>query len=114
MVRGFELNARIGSTYALHVAVNFHKPTLVEFLLLNDARINNLDEDLNTALHVAASIGHTMWVFCFWIDWLIWGVFREVYQLLKRNLDDQSLKNKDGHTPLDLAVEAQHADIVTL
>lgn len=40
--------------------------------------------------------------------------FREVYQLLKRNMDDQSLKNLNGQTPLDMAVEARHADIVTL
>lgn len=69
-----------------------------------------MDDDLNTALHVAASSGHTMLV-----KYLIYlKLFREVYQLLKRNMNDQSLKNRNGHTPLDMAIEAQHADIVTL
>jgi Arf-GAP/coiled-coil/ANK repeat/PH domain-containing protein len=97
MARGFDLNARVGSTYPLHIAVRSHQTTLIEFLLLNGAKINAVDQSLDTALHVAAEYGHTI----------------EVYQLLKRNAD-KTLKNRAGHTPLDLAVEAQHADIVTL
>lgn len=76
--RGLNLNARVGSTYALHVAVNHvnfyficilinvyflqHQNTMIEFLLLNDAKIDNIDggELGNTALHMAAANGHAM------------------------------------------------------
>ncbi|KHJ98631.1 PH domain protein [Oesophagostomum dentatum] len=69
----------------------------VEFLLLNGAKINVLDEKLNTPLHLAAAEGNTL----------------QVCQLLKRGAD-KSLKNADGVTPLEIAVEGKHADIVTL
>ncbi|KAI1710012.1 ankyrin repeats (3 copies) domain-containing protein [Ditylenchus destructor] len=97
LVRGFNANSRIGSTTALHVAVNHNRNTVIEYLLLNDAKINNVDDDLNTPLHVAARIGQTI----------------VVYQLLKKN-SNKSLKNRNGQTPLDIAMEACHADIVTL
>ncbi|KJH51216.1 hypothetical protein DICVIV_02581 [Dictyocaulus viviparus] len=38
---------------------------------------------------------------------------RQVCQLLKRGAD-KSLKNVDGVTPLEIAIEGKHADIVTL
>lgn len=39
--------------------------------------------------------------------------YRIVCQLVKRGAD-QRLRNRSGETPLDLAVEGKHADIVTL
>uniref|UniRef100_A0A915EIM6 Uncharacterized protein n=1 Tax=Ditylenchus dipsaci TaxID=166011 RepID=A0A915EIM6_9BILA len=95
--RGFNLNNRVSNTYALHLAVQHHRTTAIEFLLQNDAKIDNLDEELNSALHVAANVGHTI----------------GVYQLLKRN-SDKTLKNKNGQTTLDIAMEKQLAEIVTL
>uniref|UniRef100_A0A914EAG8 Uncharacterized protein n=1 Tax=Acrobeloides nanus TaxID=290746 RepID=A0A914EAG8_9BILA len=97
MVVGVDMNAMVQSTFPLHIAVENHRTTLVEFLLLNGTKINVLNEQLNTPLHVAAANGLTI----------------VLYQLLKRNAD-RSLKNRNGQTPLDLAIEEQHAEAVTL
>ncbi|CAD6195839.1 unnamed protein product [Caenorhabditis auriculariae] len=56
-----------------------------------------LDDKLNTPLHLAALEANTL----------------QVCQLLKRGAD-KNLKNVDGKTPLDIAMEGKHADIVTL
>lgn len=39
--------------------------------------------------------------------------FRQICQLLKRGADKSAVNSK-GETPLDIAVEGKHADIVTL
>ena len=70
---------------------------MIEFLFLNGVHVNVVDADLNSPLHLAAAQGHTI----------------GVYHLLKRSAD-KDLKNAKGETALQLAVEAQHANIVTL
>ncbi|CAA19462.2 Truncated cnt-1 [Caenorhabditis elegans] len=95
--QGFDLNALHNGTTALHIATRNGQTAAVEFLLLNGAKINMLDEKLNTPLHLAAKEGHTL----------------PVCQLLKRGADS-NLANVDSKTPLDIAMECTHADIVTL
>ncbi|CAL2032176.1 unnamed protein product [Caenorhabditis brenneri] len=95
--QGFDLIALHNGTSALHIAVRSGQTAAVEFLLLNGAKINMLDEKLNTPLHLAAKEGHTL----------------QVCQLLKRGADN-NLANVDSKTPLDIAMECTHADIVTL
>ncbi|KAL3113706.1 hypothetical protein niasHT_016796 [Heterodera trifolii] len=84
-------------TLPLHIAVENNQTTMIEFLLLNGAKINGLDGGKNTPLHLAAERGHTI----------------IVYQLLKRNAE-KTHQNVNGRTALELAVERCHADIVTL
>ncbi|PIO75841.1 ankyrin repeat protein [Teladorsagia circumcincta] len=94
---GADINSARSGTTALHIATKNGQTAAVEFLLLNGAKINVLDDKLNTPLHLAAAKGNTL----------------QVCQLLKRGAD-KSLKNADGVTPLEIAVEGKHADIVTL
>jgi len=68
-----------------------------EFLLLNGAKINAVDQSGNTSLHLAAAQGSTSQV-C----------------LLLKHRADHHIKNSDGHTALDIAVQNSDADIVTL
>ncbi|KAF7635551.1 hypothetical protein Mgra_00005093 [Meloidogyne graminicola] len=102
----FDLNGPITLTDGefespLHIAVKseslIRQATVVEFLLLNGAKINICDWKGNTALHIASMEGYTI----------------IVYQLLKRNAE-KTIKNNEGKIPLDIAVEKCHADIVTL
>ncbi len=93
---------------------------MVEYLLLNGARINVLDGQLDTPLHIAAAKGHTLYVSVDYVRCLQLSnalsasfVCRQVCQLLKRGAH-KDLKNQSGLTPLDLAVEGKFADIVTL
>ncbi|VDL62724.1 unnamed protein product [Nippostrongylus brasiliensis] len=97
LAAGADINCGRSGTTALHIATKNGQTAAVEFLLLNGAKINVLDEKLNTPLHLAAAEGNTL----------------QVCQLLKRGAD-KSLKNADGVTPLEIAVEGKHADIVTL
>lgn len=83
---------------------------MIEFLFLNGAKVDSVDGRLNTALHIAADHGHTMYFSLKFINWIIISI---VYNILKRNAD-KALKNNEGKTPLELAVEKCHADIVTL
>uniref|UniRef100_A0A158PIN3 Arf-GAP with coiled-coil, ANK repeat and PH domain-containing protein 2 n=1 Tax=Angiostrongylus costaricensis TaxID=334426 RepID=A0A158PIN3_ANGCS len=94
---GADINCDLNGTTALHIATKNGQTAAVEFLLLNGAKINVLDDKLCTPLHLAAAEGNTL----------------QVCQLLKRGAD-KSLKNADGVTPLEIAVERKHADIVTL
>lgn len=51
------------NTLTIYIAAEFQGQTAaVEFLLLNGAKINVLDEKLNTPLHLAAAEGNTLWV----------------------------------------------------
>uniref|UniRef100_A0A914H2P7 Uncharacterized protein n=1 Tax=Globodera rostochiensis TaxID=31243 RepID=A0A914H2P7_GLORO len=85
------------TTTPLHIAVENNQTTMIEFLLLNGAKINGVDGSKNTPLHLAAERGHTI----------------VVYQLLKRNAEKMH-QNVCGRTALELAVDQYHADIVTL
>uniref|UniRef100_A0A183BSQ4 Arf-GAP domain-containing protein n=1 Tax=Globodera pallida TaxID=36090 RepID=A0A183BSQ4_GLOPA len=84
------------TTTPLHIAVENNQTTMIEFLLLNGAKINGVDGSKNTPLHLAAERGHTI----------------VVYQLLKRNAEKMH-QNVCGRTALELAVDQYHADIVT-
>ncbi|VDK75918.1 unnamed protein product [Litomosoides sigmodontis] len=97
IAEGFDVNTSINETTALHIAIEHGQSVAVEFLLLNGAKVNALDSSLNTALHIAASKACTL-IVC---------------QLMKRGAD-QRLRNRLNETPLDLAIEGKHADIVTL
>ncbi|KAI6242194.1 hypothetical protein M3Y99_00260400 [Aphelenchoides fujianensis] len=97
VVSGLDLNARIGTVYPLHLAVECQQATVLEFLFLNGALVNVVDHELNTPLHVAARKGHLM---C-------------VYHLIKRYADITA-KNVRGERPLDLAINGQDANVVTL
>uniref|UniRef100_A0A158R4H7 Arf-GAP with coiled-coil, ANK repeat and PH domain-containing protein 2 n=1 Tax=Syphacia muris TaxID=451379 RepID=A0A158R4H7_9BILA len=97
IAEGCDVNGSFEGETALHAAVKAGNGVAVEFLLLNGAKINSLDGDLNSPLHVAAAYGHPL-IVC---------------QLMKRGAD-QRLKNRRGEVALDLAVEGKHADIVTL
>lgn len=97
LASGADINTSRCGTTALHIATKNGQTAAVEFLLLNGAKINVLDDKLNSPLHLAAAKGNTL----------------QVCQLLKRGAD-KSLKNADGVTPLEIAVEGKHADIVTL
>ncbi|VDO52410.1 unnamed protein product [Haemonchus placei] len=71
-----------------------------------------------TALHIATKNELTLVSLLLFIlegncKNLMLNPFRQVCQLLKRGAD-KSLKNADGVTPLEIAVEGKHADIVTL
>lgn len=68
-----------------------------EYLLLNGAKINIVDQDGRTPLHVATELGNTAQV-C----------------LLLKHRADQHLKDINGVDPLDIAVKEANADIVTL
>ncbi|KAM3718563.1 Arf-GAP with ANK repeat and PH domain-containing protein [Dirofilaria immitis] len=97
IAEGFNVNTSLNDTTALHIAIEHDQSIAVEFLLLNGAKVNALDSSLNTALHIAASKAYTL-IVC---------------QLMKRGAD-QRLRNRLNETPLDLAIEGKHADIVTL
>ena len=74
---------------------------LVEYLLLNSARVNVLDAPtLRTPMHVACECGFT----------------QAVCRLLKRAQSVDAWDTPDAHsrTPLDVAVHMKHADIVTM
>uniref|UniRef100_A0A0N4UAS0 Arf-GAP with coiled-coil, ANK repeat and PH domain-containing protein 2 n=1 Tax=Dracunculus medinensis TaxID=318479 RepID=A0A0N4UAS0_DRAME len=97
IAEGVDINSTFANTTALHAVLKNGDCVMVEFLLLNGAKVNALDASLNTPLHLASSLGHTL-IVC---------------QLMKRGAD-QRLCNHAGETPLDVAVEKKHADIVTL
>ncbi|PAV62480.1 hypothetical protein WR25_08593 [Diploscapter pachys] len=97
MVEGFDVNTNHLGTTLLHIATRNGQTATVEFLLVNGAKINALDDRMNTSLHLAAIEGNTI----------------QVCQLLKRFAKKDEV-NAEGKTPLDIAVERKHADIVTL
>jgi len=94
---GLDLNVPIGDCFLLHAAIRNHDTTMAEYLMLNGAKMTVVDHDGNTPLHVATLKGFPI----------------VVHQLLKRNAD-AGIKNKEGKTALDLAIQEQHAHIVTL
>uniref|UniRef100_A0AC35U6D1 Arf-GAP with coiled-coil, ANK repeat and PH domain-containing protein 2 n=1 Tax=Rhabditophanes sp. KR3021 TaxID=114890 RepID=A0AC35U6D1_9BILA len=97
LAKGFDLNSIINGNTLLHIAVKNNNQSIIEFLVLNGAKINSFNEDLDTPLHVAVSVGDPLLV----------------YQLIKRNAD-KSIKNRRGFTPLEWAVESEHANVVVL
>ncbi|VDN32178.1 unnamed protein product [Cylicostephanus goldi] len=60
LAAGADINGSRNGTTALHVATRNGQTAAVEFLLLNGAKINVLDDKLNTPLHLAAAEGNTL------------------------------------------------------
>lgn len=71
--------------------------TACEFLLLNGAKINAVDENGYTSLHLATLKGFTAMA----------------YLLLKHQAKHDVIAN-DNRQPIDIAIEQTNADIVTL
>ncbi|KAK0413686.1 hypothetical protein QR680_006943 [Steinernema hermaphroditum] len=97
IANGVDINTTYRGSTALHAAVGQAQAVMIEFLILNSAKINMVDSQLDSPLHIAARKGHTL----------------AVCQLMKRGAD-KHLKNHHGKIPLDLAVDGKYADIVTL
>ncbi|KAK6049414.1 ankyrin repeat protein [Cooperia oncophora] len=57
---GADINSSRNGTTALHIATKNGQTAAVEFLLLNGAKINVLDDKMNTPLHLAAAKGNTL------------------------------------------------------
>uniref|UniRef100_A0A9J2PL33 Uncharacterized protein n=1 Tax=Ascaris lumbricoides TaxID=6252 RepID=A0A9J2PL33_ASCLU len=97
VAEGVDIHAPYAKTTALHTAIKNNQGMAAEFLMLNGSKVNALDASLNSPLHIACANALTLLV-C---------------QLMKRGAD-QRLRNCNGETALDLAIEGTHADIVTL
>jgi len=82
---------------AMHQSVLSGSVMATEFLILNNAKTVAVDENGNTALHLAAQLGNT----------------GQVCLLLKHRADHHRVNN-EGKEPLDIAVANSDADIVTL
>merc|ERR1712013_710782 len=82
---------------AMHQSVLSGSVMATEFLILNNAKTVAVDEDGNTALHLASQMGNT----------------GQVCLLLKHRADHHRVNN-EGKEPLDIAVANSDADIVTL
>ncbi|XP_068153006.1 arf-GAP with coiled-coil, ANK repeat and PH domain-containing protein 2 isoform X1 [Drosophila tropicalis] len=81
----------------LHQAVISGSVMACEYLLLNGAAIDAVDEQGYTALHISTAKGH----------------IAQVYLLLKHKAA-YDLASSDGKKALDIAVDLKNADIVTL
>ena len=90
-------NPKDDYSYPLHQGVRSGSVTACEFLILNGARVNCQDKMKQTPLFLATQAGHTGQI-C----------------LFLRNRADHRLANIQGNSPLDLAVQSENADIVTL
>jgi len=90
-------NANEDGKAAIHQSILSGSVMACEFLILNSVRIDAVDAHGNSALHMAAKQGNT----------------GQVCLLLKHHADHH-LKNLEGQEPLDIAVAAADADIVTL
>jgi len=82
---------------AMHQSVLSGSVMATEFLILNNAKTVAVDEQGNTALHLASQMGNT----------------GQVCLLLKHRADHHRVNN-EGKEPLDIAVANSDADIVTL
>jgi len=82
---------------AIHQSILSGSVMACEFMILNSVRIDAVDAQGNSALHMAAKQGNT----------------GQVCLLLKHHADHH-LKNHEGQEPLDIAVANSDADIVTL
>lgn len=92
------VNWNDGGCTPLHQAVLGGSVTACEFLMLNGARVNDVDGGGRSPLWLATEKGHTGQV-C----------------LFLRNRADYQLKDKERKvSPLDVAIKKEHADIVTL
>ena len=81
----------------LHQSILSASCMACQYLLLNGAKINTRDDNGDTPLHLSAMNGYT----------------GQVCLLLKHRADHH-LRNGNGKTALDIAVEKADADIVTL
>jgi ankyrin repeat protein len=84
-------------TTAVHEAVQCDHPQALLLLLLNRAPANTTNRDSATPLHLAASRGAT-----------------HCASVLIRNGANLDLKDAKGKTALDIAVDSERADCVTL
>ncbi|GMS84763.1 hypothetical protein PENTCL1PPCAC_6938 [Pristionchus entomophagus] len=96
IVNGVDMNGKRNGETALHLSVREGQTSATELLLVNGAKMEK-NEEGNTPLHVAAIGGMTL----------------AVCQLLRRGAN-QNEENGSGLTPLQLAVDGVHADIVTI
>ncbi|XP_032783075.2 arf-GAP with coiled-coil, ANK repeat and PH domain-containing protein 2 [Daphnia magna] len=80
----------------VHLAVLNGSVTVLQYLLLNGAKINTRDAAGKTALLLATELGLPAQV-----------------GLLLKNRADQKIADNDGNTPLDVAVKTANADIVS-
>ncbi len=85
------------SSRVIHQSILSGSVMACELLLLNGAKIDALDSNGDTPLHLAASAGNTSQV-C----------------LLLKHRANHHMKNKQGQQALDIAVANSDADIVTL
>ena len=85
------------SSAVIHQSIVSGSVMACEFLLLNGAKIDVVDLDGNTPLHLAAKSGNT----------------GQACLLLKHRANHH-IRNKEGETALDIAVKNSDADIVTL
>ncbi len=94
--QGADVNARSEGNYRtpLHWAAMEGHRDIVELLLAHDAGVNT---GRITALHYAAKKGH-----------------KEIAELLIANGADVNAKNREGQTPVDVAVVRNRSDLVKL
>ena len=98
---------------AIHQSILSGSVMACEFLILNSVRIDAVDAQGNSALHMAAKQGNTGQVIARYSLLFISSIPLQVCLLLKHHADHH-LKNHEGQEPLDIAVANSDADIVTL
>ncbi|MCP4101072.1 MAG: hypothetical protein GY750_06565 [Lentisphaerae bacterium] len=93
----------------LHTAAKYSSPVTITFLLKQGARIDNIDIDGNTPLHIACKYGN----------------FRVIEQLAFNQIVSHSMnysyyanmikiKNKNNKTPVDIATERGESEILKI
>lgn len=92
---------------------------MLQFLLLNGAKINNKDSTGKTALLLATELGKKQENCLKNTSQFIIGIAYQLglpaqVGLLLKNRADQKIPDLDGNTPLDVAVKTANADIVSL
>ena len=122
-----------GGRAAVHQSILSGSVMACEFLILNNAKIDAVEDAGNSALHMAAQLGNTgqvrlllllllylylllhllLLLLLLLLPLLLPLLLFKVCLLLKHHADHH-LRNKQGQEPLDIAVANSDADIVTL